>query len=291
MGERYVVVRRAAGLGDILLTTMAAWAYAAATGRRLVIDWRFTQYTTDPTENLFPLVFEPLDEWGGLGVDHEVPGGVRTASSWYPQGWSADRLDAPRSYDAVAGRASSRFGLELIKHGGDVDADVVVFDACLADVAPAPTVARALLQELRLRPTVQSAIDRETTRWGSGPVIGLHVRHGNGGAIMGHARWWTDPAVAIERIVAVVEEVRAAVGKWPVYLATDSRGAELMLRARIPGLIVRPNAIGSPMPASSIGGRRRHRPGMTRSSRCGCSAGSTSSAIRAFRTFRRSERY
>ena len=64
---RYVLARRWSGLGDCLVSLLAAHRYAKATGRALVVDWRHSSYAP-PERNLFALVFEPPGVWDGVPV-------------------------------------------------------------------------------------------------------------------------------------------------------------------------------------------------------------------------------
>ncbi len=56
---------RHTGLGDRLASLAAAWRYARCTGRVLVVDWRFGNFTSN-MENTFTQCFEAVDDLAGV---------------------------------------------------------------------------------------------------------------------------------------------------------------------------------------------------------------------------------
>jgi hypothetical protein len=71
-------------------------------------------------------------------------------------------------------------------------------------------------------------------------LIGLHVRHGNGGDIMGHSSSWTSFELAMKRIVKAVEACRQKLGDGtPVLLCTDSLEVVEVVRTRIDNIVYR----------------------------------------------------
>ena len=70
---------------------------------------------------------------------------------------------------------------------------------------------------------------------GDGPIIGLHIRHGNG-APTGHARYWHSFQASIDRCERAVRVAREEVGRdAQILLCTDSLEVESAVRIRIPG--------------------------------------------------------
>lgn len=55
--DRYIIYRRHAGIGDLLLGLYYTWVYACATKRKIVIDWRWSTYVHN-SSNLFPYLFK-----------------------------------------------------------------------------------------------------------------------------------------------------------------------------------------------------------------------------------------
>ena len=79
------------------------------------------------------------------------------------------------------------------------------------------------------------------------PWIGLHVRHGNGGDIMGHAPFWHSFDTAILRCVRAVALARTRMAaEATVFLCTDSPDVEVAIKNAIPGVICRPKAFREP---------------------------------------------
>lgn len=54
--DRYIIYRRRAGIGDLLLGLYYVWAYAKATKRQVIVDWRWSTYI-NTSENLFNYLF------------------------------------------------------------------------------------------------------------------------------------------------------------------------------------------------------------------------------------------
>jgi hypothetical protein len=132
----------------------------------------------------------------------------------------------------------------LIRSGADVAAPTVVFRTCINDGVVAFADARACLEALRPARAIVEAVDAfQHAELRSGPWIGLHVRHGNGGNIMGHASSWLSPQAAMGRCRRAVERVRQRIGATAkVFLCTDSIAIETELRNTIPGVVCRPKS-------------------------------------------------
>jgi hypothetical protein len=132
--------------------------------------------------------------------------------------------------------------VSLIRSGGNVAAPTVVFNSCINDGLVAFDDARRFLEALRPIAPVEANVEtyRQSVR-PDGPWIGLHIRHGNGGNILGHARSWRSFRDAMERCRLAVEAARQRLGaNAPVLLCTDSIDVEKAARRNIPGLICRP---------------------------------------------------
>ena len=242
---RYVLARRWSGLGDCLVSLLAAHRYAKATGRALVVDWRHSSYAP-PERNLFALVFEPPGVWDGVPVlaDDRVADFAHAGPCWPPV-WNMIGLDAAPDQGE---RGDARAAAALVESGVDVAEPVVVFDGCIAPQAPPADVARRRLLALRVRETFAASVaDFRAARFAGRPVVGVHVRHGNGGVIGDHARWWINPGAAM---LAISDTIRAAVdelcgrceGPAVVFVATDSAEIEATLRQLVPGMITRAKA-------------------------------------------------
>ncbi len=262
MTTRYVVSRRSAGLGDLLICLGAAWRFARDTGRTLVADWRLSAYAPDPRANLFPLCFEPALDLAGvpLVADDRV-GRTPWPRPRHPSLWNDDtRWSRPvrrREQDVVADRDAA---VALIGAGRDVEAPTVVFDGCVNKGLVSFDDARTFLGALRPLAPVREAVARfRAERFGTRPLIALHVRHGNGGDILGHARHWDSYTAAIERCLRGLEQARRRLGQHPaVLLCTDSPEVESSLRARLPDLVCRPKTSRPPGQGELHLGRDAH---------------------------------
>jgi hypothetical protein len=99
---------------------------------------------------------------------------------------------------------------------------------------------RAFLSTLRPTASIAAltAAFRETNL-GSGPVIGLHIRHGNGGRT-GHSASWRSFDASIERCRRAVSLARKRVGRDAVvFLCTDSVAVEEAVRRVIQDVVCR----------------------------------------------------
>jgi hypothetical protein len=234
---RYVVSTRRSGLGDRLVSLAAAWRFARNTGRTLVADWRFSAYALDGAANLFTLCFEGASSLAGVpfvGDDSVgrlgLPGDPRRTV-----------LQAIRHRVTGCRRLGPEAALRAIREGRDVKGRAILLDACLADGSASVEETRGFLAALRPVAHVANAVSAFRSRLGDGPIIGVHVRHGNGGNILGHARYWPSLQTGIDRCVAAVRRARARLGSSAiVMLCTDSIDVERALAELMPHVITRP---------------------------------------------------
>ena len=219
--ERTVAVQRRVGLGDVLLSNCAAWRFAHGTGRTLLLDWRVSAYVPGRV-NLFTELFEPITRWGG------VP--VRVASADDP--WEKPALLSDRAEIADGAAACA-----AIRAGHDLADDHVRWVGCLAPAHPGRRRTAALLGELTLRPHLAAALaDARAGLLGEGHSIGVHLRHGNGGNILAHGRYWTD-GMTLHRMITAVRRARSVLGEdTPVLVATDSEEVLAAMTALVPGV-------------------------------------------------------
>jgi hypothetical protein len=247
--RRLVISKRWTGLGDCLVSLLAAWRFAHATHRTLVADWRGSGYASDPRTNVFRLVFEPartLADVPFLGDD--TVNHLALAGPFHPASWDGATVLRPSIRPTLEDRAEREGALALIESGVDVAAPVVVFDGCLNDAVPSPDDCRRVLGDLRPQARIAAEVAAFEARHLAGrPVVAMHVRHGDGGALRGHARFWVSPLSALVRVVGATlraaHAVRAATGAGPViFLCTDSAPVERALRRALPGVVTRPKA-------------------------------------------------
>lgn len=232
-----------------MVSLLAAWRFAHATHRTLVADWRGSGYVTDPRTNVFGLVFEPTRTLAGVPfLADDTVGRLALAGPFHPASWDGTNIIRPWVRPALEDPAERAAAVALIEAGVDVAAPVVVFDGCLNDAVPSPDRCRRVLSDLRPRARIAEAVaEFEACHLAARPVVAVHVRHGNGGALGGHARFWVSPQSALIQVVGAalraVHAVRAATGADPVILlCTDSPPVEKALRQALPGIVTRPKA-------------------------------------------------
>jgi hypothetical protein len=234
--QRYAVsIRRYSGLGDHLICLAAAWRFARDTGRVLVADWRISPYTLVAKDNLFPLCFEVPPSLAGVPfIGANDIGALSPDVETRRTGRLLSRFRRART------RPSHGIAVTHIKRGRDFPAQTVIFDSC---VNHGITQIADLWDFFSALKPVASALAAVTTyRAGlpGGPLIGLHIRHGNGATIEGYAPHWQSFPTAIERCLNAVSAARSRLGPDAnVLLCTDSAEVETAIRARIPNLLTR----------------------------------------------------
>jgi hypothetical protein len=241
--QRYVRSIRGTGIGDRLICLCAAWIFAHSTGRILIADWRFGAYSAPNSGNIFSRCFEQGEELAGVPfVGDQSVSAMAMPRPRHPAAWNDDRLLAfpfLRSPHTIFEDRDA--AVALIRSGADVAEPVVVFDSCINDGVVSIADARRFLRALQPVETVTSGVRAFQQRHGGRrPMIGLHMRHGNGGEIMGHAPYWVSFDDAIERCAQAVAAARKSLGAdTAVFLCTDSQDVEVAVRHRIGAVVTR----------------------------------------------------
>jgi Nodulation protein Z (NodZ) len=248
-GDRTVVSIRYTGLGDRLASLAAAWRYARCTGRTLVVDWRFGNFT-GVMENAFTQSFETMDTLAGVTfIADKNLSSVPLPKPRYPPIWESEGLiGLPILRQKDGYEADQKEAVALIREGRDIDAGTIVFDGCvndgIVDLEETGCFFAALRPIVRIANDVAS-FRRETM--GSKAVVGVHVRHGNGGDIMAHSRSWDSFNAAIDRCLRAVDHARARLGRDAlVFLSTDSIEVEAEFKRRRPDTISRTKSFKPP---------------------------------------------
>ncbi len=257
MADRYVISIRRAGLGDRLICLAAGWRYARDTGRTLVADWRHCRITPDPGENGFQRCFRPTTFLAGVPfIGDEQVTTMHFPKPRYPEGWNRDsvlrRGRRPRSVlhfrPKVDFEAERRFAVDTIRSGRDMPVPTIVFDRCVNDGLVDLTDARTFFSALRPANRICEQVEAfHRTFIADRRIIGLHVRHGNGGDIGTHAPFWNSVDDAISRCERAVHHVRRVVGDDAiVFLTTDSSDVQGRLEAVWPNLLARAKTFRPP---------------------------------------------
>jgi len=201
----------------------------------LLIDWRGNMFfQRDPSCNLFPLLFQHKDYLAGVpcisdqfGETLRVPQPLLGPAGGFVQ-------ESGISHQLPVGGVQVHVMKRIISGGIDVSQrtllpSLVALWAAKKDVyALNQAEIRSFFQALRLQPEIWSRIKQFrdhhfTTR----PIIGVHVRHGNGEQLM-RDHFKRRVIVNFEGFVEDVEArirtfVRGRyVGAWTLFLATDS---------------------------------------------------------------------
>ncbi len=201
VSRRYVVSIRTTGIGDRLICLAASWLYARATGRTLIADWRLGFLAPNPDTNGFPLCFTNRGHLAGVPfIGDDTLMQLRLPSPRYPWVWNIK----PSSRWALARPvkqqdADRQAAVGMIRANQDRPEPVVIFDTCINDGVLRFDDAHEFFQALQPVESVVSAVAEFRREVGDRLVIGLHIRHGNGGDIMGHTRFWTSFGEAIAR--------------------------------------------------------------------------------------------
>ncbi len=247
---RYVVSLRPTGLGDRLICLVGAWIFARNTGRTLIVDWRGSLYSREQRENIFSLCFANTDDLAGVPLivaddadAHSLPRPV------FPDHWDRDDLPA----EPWRGPKEDSFDLRdqqiaVIRSGADIAAPTVVLNTCINDGVSSFADAHRCLEALKPVPAIAAAVeDFYRDELAGRPVIGLHIRHGNGGNILAHGRYWRSFGQGIDRCRQAVMTARARIGaEAPVFLCTDSLKVEIAIRKVIPNVVTRAKAFRPP---------------------------------------------
>ncbi len=240
--NRFVVSRRRTGFGDCIWSLAAAWQYAQRTGRTLVVDWRGSCYLDRPFANAFPVFFEPIKDIAGVPVicDDQV-NQFSFPGPFFPDWWNKSSIDCLYRPDAQIFRERDELG-DLFQTQDDVAANTVICDACLMWRCD-EEAERQVFRSIKPRSEIQSritAVHQESFVGYS--VIGVHVRHGNGEDIMGHAPYWADPELAVRQVCEAINKATALLHPKPVriFLSTDSAQVVTHLSSVFPDLITVP---------------------------------------------------
>jgi len=175
MGDRIVVAKRMAGIGDMLLQAMHVLWYARLSGRNAYFDWRCSLYSgPNNGANLFPRLFEQP------GIDN-AEGKLERCRDFWPARWnrgnihgSSVSLNGPGSpLGALDGEPAFLF--DFLCEGRDrTESCVVVTRYC--HFLPG-MVCHRLAQEFNPVKRIRDAVAaRRSACAAAGPLIGVHFR-------------------------------------------------------------------------------------------------------------------
>jgi len=256
---RVVVSKRVAGLGSCLISLLRAWDFARRTGRSLVIDWRNSVYLPNPAENLFDALFQNRTEIAGVPIiTGKALADFRFPEPFYPQGWNQEDIHGfPDRYipsDALdAAHPVIRFGRAeqyvMCTRGNDPEAPTVVFHHGLRDGEkvkryfpdmPHSRIVTRFFDDLRESENVRSMADAfAEAHFDQRPIIGLHIRHGNGEFTnRSGSRLGKDPGLLLDQCKAAMESLGIEnASTLALFLCSDSVEVYQRFKEWVPNLI------------------------------------------------------
>ena len=266
-GERFVLVKGTAGLGNRIYAVLSAILYAKLSGRRVAVDWSDGVYASLGTD-AFPLLFlsgsvTPLDA-------------VPRAGSTAPWMWA-------RRLHRTARQLRRELGVGILPRcpfvGSLYSVDmadlhhpeqVVVMWSLIPVIAPLrrhltgewsdwrrldeeAILARLLHEHLEVHPEVDARVDDIRRTWPDRPRIGVHVRN-------------TDRKTNLARLYRRLDALVAAEPNAVMFLATDAAGIEDDFRRRYPGVLTTPKWFATDGPLHTLSSQCPDRLEMARAS-------------------------
>jgi hypothetical protein len=254
-GEKFLVVSRSEGLGDVLFAVAHAWYYCQKTGRTLIVDLAESRYLNDLELNAafhlltFPetyksvkIITPPIISFSFRQLLHEGPL-LRALILFSPTIYIRVKMLLKRllGWDTRPKELSLMQEKELISTGRQVNQKFLFFKGChcefkkevsgfLHAILPAPGLRIELAAFL-------STVHR--------PFIGLHVRYfdPNYFCDFRHREYWVDFEQAINEIVDRIKVASMRVSGAEedqqtnliptVFIATDSEKVQAALLERI----------------------------------------------------------
>ena len=190
--DRYVIARYPnAGIGDHLSCLLSSWWYANQTGRKLIIDWRGSRFNKDKSTNGFNALFALPKIVGGVEiiVNNEANNLTPEGPYYWPK-WTKDKLckaaHVPHTKEEIRSMHT------LVMSGHDRKEPVVVFNQHL----PLPkekTELRPLLEKIIFEKNAAARAENFLNSFTERkPLVGVHIRHGNGENIGWRSVYWLD---------------------------------------------------------------------------------------------------
>ncbi|MEG3639055.1 nodulation protein NodZ [Magnetococcus sp. PR-3] len=220
--QKFIITRKQTGIGSDLVSVICALNYAIQTGRHLIIDWRQSIYIQDPSINLFLQLFHIPNQIEGIRVfvaapqfdDSSLPTPILHSDQWPFEDYHhamLEGIDRPEPTLLIT---------RPMHHLPSEERQAELFRY----IQPAPRLAQ------KIQPF-------QTAHFSPRPVIGVHIRHGNGERL-GQGR---DALIelGIEGIYTRIMHTVARITDQPhsLLLCTDSLDLRQYAQAHHPHLI------------------------------------------------------
>lgn len=202
MSTRYVVARHCfGGIGDHLSCLVGAWWLARRTDRTLVVDWRGSRFSADPSgrHNCFNDYFESRHRLAGVDVitDDRV-GAIDYPTPIFPEKWTPAIMTTPDHMRHTA--AEIAVVNQIVASGKDPIASTVVLNQWIMPPPPREAVS-TLLDELHAIEPIRTEAQRFWDEHiGSASTVAIHLRHGNGENLGPRAAYWLGPFSLVRQL-------------------------------------------------------------------------------------------
>ncbi|GGK69889.1 nodulation protein NodZ [Amphritea balenae] len=263
--ERYIVSADVgsiySGLGAMIQALGPVWKYAKQTGRTLVIDWRNSPYLRNyPDMNLFSRLFE-IQTNSISGVKIIADDTVRTTV--FPNTLLMSRIEQKHESGALIssyGRGIDNADtIQILMEAYNIRSGIflpLLFSQLEVANRYSPLSnhndpfcsygeLKRFYSELKLRPEIQRQVDQYSEKFFKEcPVIGLHIRHGNGEEkVRDHfsSRTINDFNSFIDNLVLKIKKIakQQEYSCYKVFIATDSDQVVNAVKEYIPELLTR----------------------------------------------------
>jgi len=261
--ERYVICADIndiySGLGCLIKVLAPCWKYALETGRTLIIDWRGNPYTRDtPEKNLFSLLFEQPNP-SEIGVNCIADDTVNTLFLPQPILGPAESIkqESGEIHDFLGVKMNWKDMAKIVANAIDLNFPTILpslrTNYLLANnYGPngtnsvfTHTEAQRLYKSLKLKPQWATMVsDFYDAHMSTQPVIGVHVRHGNGeGSYRDHFKS-REISGKNEFIKLLANKIHSLATKrfkqgYTVFLCTDSDDVIELMQPLLPSLVTR----------------------------------------------------
>ena len=235
---RCIISKRNSGFGDCLVCASVARTYAVKTNRKLVIDWRYSNYL-DGHENLFSKFFETPKNLGVEVVSDNSVENLVFSEPFFPHSWNN------KNVNTYIKSKEGKKTVEILRKMEDIPAGTFVVNTYAGSSfwSVPDEDHKTFLSDLKLKPKYWSKVKSFREKFLSKrPVIGVHLRHGNGEDlyVLRRKRERMETDKIVDEIKAMVlKEGKRFKGGYDVFLATDSTIAIDAFRKEFTSVIVR----------------------------------------------------